>query len=265
MRDNFSVEYGKQPVSRSGDGAENCPQSKWAYFKQLLFLKDVVTPRATSGSLRSLLATPPVETVVDDTCRPTIAIDVAEEPSTQEVFSQDASLEAWDARNQSEYPTDTHVSQESQEGLNACITSSSLSEAHPDPKPRKRKQPGQEQFYQTLIELEKQKVVYLNNKQSKKTQEGEDTDLMFFKTLLPHVKLIPTHKKLRFQSRIQAVVDEFAYPEQRQLDEEIYSTRKEPTHAYQTYSTIPSTSSAVHLHSPPALEPAHQQPLQRPW
>lgn len=55
MRDYFTIEYSKRPVERSGDGADNQQTgSKWQYFKQLLFLKDIVAPRMSSSSLGSL-------------------------------------------------------------------------------------------------------------------------------------------------------------------------------------------------------------------
>ncbi|GFS23564.1 transcription factor Adf-1 [Elysia marginata] len=55
LRDNFSIKYSKRPVSRSGDGADNLPASKWQYFQQLLFLKDVISPRSCTGSLTASL------------------------------------------------------------------------------------------------------------------------------------------------------------------------------------------------------------------
>ncbi|GFO30196.1 transcription factor adf-1 [Plakobranchus ocellatus] len=226
LRDNFAVEYGKRPISRSGDSGDNCPQPKWAYYKQLLFLKDVVTPRASSGSLRSFMATSPAETVAEENTVISVETDVASEPVYSEV-SQEASPEAWNTFEQIVDSRDTSVGSESQEteeglGRRNFAAGSSVAQSTPS-RPRKRKQPGQEDYFQTLIELEKQKVGFLNEKQSKKIQEGDDADLMFFKSLLPHVKRIPPYKKLRFQSRIQAVVEEFAYPEQGPLDEEIYS------------------------------------------
>lgn len=45
MRDQFAVELGKRPKARIGAG------SKWQYFSQLLFLKDVVKARPFSGNL----------------------------------------------------------------------------------------------------------------------------------------------------------------------------------------------------------------------
>lgn len=50
MRDQFAVELGKLSQSRSGDEASSS-YPKWYYFKVLLFLKDVVTPRVSTRNL----------------------------------------------------------------------------------------------------------------------------------------------------------------------------------------------------------------------
>jgi hypothetical protein len=44
-----------------------------------------------------------------------------------------------------------------------------------------------------------------------KNRQPENEDLLFFRSLLPHVNNIPANMKLRFRNRIQQVVDEFAY------------------------------------------------------
>ena len=56
LRDQFAIEWGKLPPARSGDSAEDTQLPKWQYFKSLLFLKDIVTPRTTKGPLKLLLA-----------------------------------------------------------------------------------------------------------------------------------------------------------------------------------------------------------------
>jgi len=45
-----------------------------------------------------------------------------------------------------------------------------------------------------------------------KNRQPENEDLLFFRSLLPHVNNIPANMKLRFRNRIQQVVDEFPYP-----------------------------------------------------
>jgi len=45
-----------------------------------------------------------------------------------------------------------------------------------------------------------------------KNRQPENKDLLFFRSLLPHINNIPANMKLCFRNRIQQVVDEFAYP-----------------------------------------------------
>jgi hypothetical protein len=77
--------------------------------------------------------------------------------------------------------------------------------------PRKKKRNGVNTKYnKTIIETEKQKAKFLE--EAIKNRKPEHEDLLFSRSLLPHVKNIPAHMKIRFRNRIQQVVDEFAYP-----------------------------------------------------
>lgn len=51
MRDQFVIEHGKIRVPRSGDGASTSYEPKWPYYKSLLFLKDIIKARKSSGKL----------------------------------------------------------------------------------------------------------------------------------------------------------------------------------------------------------------------
>jgi len=77
--------------------------------------------------------------------------------------------------------------------------------------PGKRKRNGVYSKYdETIIAIEKQKAKFLE--EAIKNRQPENKDLLFFHSLLPHVNNIPANMKLRFISRIQQVVDRFAYP-----------------------------------------------------
>ena len=51
LRDQFAVEFGKVQPLRSGQAA-HAETSKWQHFAALMFLKDIVKPRMSSGNLR---------------------------------------------------------------------------------------------------------------------------------------------------------------------------------------------------------------------
>jgi hypothetical protein len=77
--------------------------------------------------------------------------------------------------------------------------------------PRKRKRNGVNAKYsETIIAIEKQKAKF--SEEAMKNSQPENEDLLFFRSLLPHVSIIPANMKLRFRNRIQQVVDKFAYP-----------------------------------------------------
>ena len=53
FRDQFSVEFGKIKPSRSGDPGVESYEPRWPHYRLLLFLKDIVKPRASSSNLTS--------------------------------------------------------------------------------------------------------------------------------------------------------------------------------------------------------------------
>ncbi|GFO04979.1 hypothetical protein PoB_003148400 [Plakobranchus ocellatus] len=70
----------------------------------------------------------------------------ASEPVYSEV-SQEASPEAWETLEQIDDPRDTSKSQVTEEWLDRRNFTAGTSVARPNPRPRKRKQPGQEENY----------------------------------------------------------------------------------------------------------------------
>jgi hypothetical protein len=102
--------------------------------------------------------------------------------------------------------------------------------------PRKRKRIGiNAKYNETIIAIEKQKAKFLE--EAIKNRQPENEDLLFFLSLLPHVKNIPANMNLRFRNRIQQVVDEFAYPL-------ASSTFQHCPSALSSSSSSPSASSA---------------------
>jgi hypothetical protein len=76
--------------------------------------------------------------------------------------------------------------------------------------PRKRKRNGVNvKHNETIIAIEKQKAKFL---EAMKNRQPENEDLLFFRSLLSHVRNIPANMNLRFRNQIQQVVDEFPYP-----------------------------------------------------
>ncbi|MPC54462.1 hypothetical protein E2C01_048379 [Portunus trituberculatus] len=67
-------------------------------------------------------------------------------------------------------------------------------------------------YNHSILDIEQQRIKYLKEKINHKEDKEDDEDQMFFKSLLPHVKRIPAVQKLTFRSRLQELVQQFAYP-----------------------------------------------------
>jgi len=83
-----------------------------------------------------------------------------------------------------------------------------------------------------------------------KNRQPENEDLLFFRSLLPHVSNIPANMKLRFKNRTQQVVDEFAYsPASSTFQPCPFSLSSSSPSASSTFNSLSSERVA----SPPAM------------
>lgn len=169
LRDQFSVEYSKIKTPRSGDAAETATEPKWPYFKQMLFLKDIVTPRVSSSNLKPKAPTMTDKRKVE---RENHVSQFADEQETDDVDL-----------NVSETETSTGNVTETQHVEFNEPTSPTASQ------PRKRKRVTL--YNEKILQLEQQKI---NTIQSALQKEPDNDDIMFFKSLLPFVSKIPTEK-----------------------------------------------------------------------
>lgn len=55
-----------------------------------------------------------------------------------------------------------------------------------------------------------EKILFLEPQVRAKQREPESDDMMFFKSVLPFVRNIPSNRKLRFRSKILELVEEFS-------------------------------------------------------
>lgn len=186
LRDQFSVECSKLKPSKSGDAANTTNEPKWPYYKQLLFLKDIVKPRASSSNLKP---------------RVLVAIEDGEEDQRHEEAEGDAVTE------QNIAPDDAGTMQNAPaENANPPTEAAEENRANQQ---KKRKRVATNALYNAqILQLEQQKIKTIENAFQR---EPESDDLLFFKSLLPFVSKIPIERKLRFRSRIQEVVEQFSY------------------------------------------------------
>ncbi|GFN87342.1 transcription factor adf-1 [Plakobranchus ocellatus] len=191
----------------TGDGAEESTQtSKWQYYQQMLFLKDIVAPRRCQSSLDSIVS------------------DVDSQSHNQFTI-----LEPAPESNNEHYD------------IPASSSAASPSECQLGPSPtpqargKKRKStagPGV-LYQQKLLDLEEKKLE-LSTQRNEKNDESDD-DLLFLKSLLPYIKRIPAERKLSFRSGIQRVVEDFAFGGQHTSDFRVSNTEM-----YQQQTPLPS-------------------------
>mgnify|MGYP000701668958 CR=1 FL=1 len=212
------------PLSRSGD-AGNTYTSKWPYFNLMLFLKDVVRPRSSSGNL-SKASIPHDVNKLDDTQFTTL--DPAD-PSTAT-------------------PPPLSPQQETSENYGQENQTPPAQECSYIQTKKKRQRPTQT-FNEALLEIERKKLEYITEKSEHKRQkenESEDDEhLHFFKSLLPHVRKIPQSKQLSFRNRVQELVEQYAYQQH-------FSSPNTP---YSSHSTLTTIS-----HDTPELPDPYQSP-----
>ncbi|CAH1990964.1 unnamed protein product [Acanthoscelides obtectus] len=181
LRDQFSVELGKLPPPRSGDAAEDLPTSKWPYFTQLLFLKDVIKPRAASGNLSMMQSAQSTQ-------------------ETEEIQSSNENSDNEESSRESEgcVVPPTPISRKTNP-TSASITA------------QRKRRTATDAYQESMLEIEKRKVEYLENKAKRGCSDQDDEHMSFFKSLLPHVRQIPANRILCFRSRVQELVDQFSY------------------------------------------------------
>lgn len=148
LRDYFALEYSRRPVARSGDGADNQSVSKWQYFKQLLFLKDVITPRASFDSLQAS-STNSQESSAE--CEAT-------ERQDEQIPSSVADFQ--DQPQESTGPSTSQVAGTSSEKRNEV---------------RKRKREKADNYKELLVDIEERKLQYLKEVNKSETLQTMTT------------------------------------------------------------------------------------------
>lgn len=198
LRDYFATEYNKRPVPRSGDAGSNRPQSKWQFFNQLIFLKDIVAPRTSFDSLD-------LDNLEGNQPSPGIADDSATEVDTQGSNVESQGPDTFDDPTALEAPEPGPL-QEFSPGA------SSSKRTNTTARPPKKRSRDSSDSYRELIDIEERKLQYLSQKRENADQTN-DADFLFLKSLHPYMKMVPEHLKLSVRNRLQSVLEEFVYPQ----------------------------------------------------
>lgn len=169
LRDQFAVEVGKIPPSHSGDAGDSASTSKWPHFQALLFLKDIVRPRFSTGNL--VTATEP-EIHPTSSGEAEAPADDVEDSSHVSEYTDTTSYQA-EEKEIVEEDTANYVRQSSSPTVQSIQGS-------------KRKRGSNETFNNALLNLERQKVQYLQEKSSRQ-RDIDDEDLFFFSKACFHM------------------------------------------------------------------------------
>lgn len=197
LRDQFGTELSKLTRPRSGSGVGAIAKSKWQYFDQLSFLRDVVQCRQSSGNLKQPTQSSETVSILPETREFYEEPTDPKEPTEEESTTQNC--------------REGEVMETTFKPINVEPQTHSQRLVHVNPMPgssRKRARP--DEFNKSILELEQRKVDLLAQKISNRNCE-EDENLLFFKSLLPHVRKICPGKMLSFRNKIQEVVQEYAY------------------------------------------------------
>jgi hypothetical protein len=204
LRDQFCVEFGKSKSPHSGDAGGESYEPKWPHYRSLLFLKDVVKPRSSPSNLKSDKSAPTQSNPISPNDK---AVDSVQPGDSGGHDDRDDSV-AFSEKDNDDLRFTQFGTQEENQGDGEVI-SQERSLVHDNP--LKRKRIGVNAKYsETIAAIETQKANFLE--EAMKNRQHENEDLLFFRSLLPHVNKIPANMKLRFRNRIQQVVDEFACP-----------------------------------------------------
>lgn len=223
LRDNFRREFAKLQNSRSGDAGGASKKPKWAYFDIMLFLRDTIISRSTSGNIA----------VPGDT--------------------EDTN----DANENSDDDTHTETYDDSQEGLQGNEEISNENSAFRTPIADKRinehrsrlqkNKPNKESIQEQLLRIEQKKLETFSKLSSAKSNDNDDSDYHFLMSLLPLMKQLTPLKNMQMRLNIQQLfVNELmniqpGYGQHTNIPlQTVYVPQVSPCESYTSESTIGS-------------------------
>lgn len=183
LRDTFRVILAKCKGAPSGSSGDLCVQPTWPYYQQMLFLKDHMQHRPSSGSLQKSTK---------------VSISAARSHANSEVADM-LDIEILDSSD-FDIPFSSFGSQED-------IESSTNEVFSPVPKKKNKKTHWTDQ----IVEIEQNKLEIFKERANAENEEN-DEDWHFFKSMMPHMKAIAPKEKLSCFIKIQQIIEQFAYP-----------------------------------------------------
>ncbi|KAG8274886.1 hypothetical protein J6590_098027 [Homalodisca vitripennis] len=196
---------------RSGSSADSVHKSNWPYFLMLDFLRTQFKTRPTSGNLMKKQKTnedQSVATICDDlsVSKHQLHVENTDEMYAERFSTQD---DIDINENGKRLNTDGNVSGKSPECPSSKIDNTVKEDlVHPN---TFNKRIVKNDHLKRLVQIEEKKMAILEQKRSRTAHEKSDDDMLFFESLLPHIKKIEGVNKLFFRNDIQNLVIKYAY------------------------------------------------------
>jgi hypothetical protein len=176
MRDQFSVEFGKIKPPRSGDSGGEPYEPKWPHYKSLLFLKDIVKPRASSSNIKLDKSAPmqPNPTPSNDE-----TVDSVQRGDLGDHDHRGDSV-AFNENDNEDLGFTHYSTHENQDDGEVNSQERSLVQDNP----RKRKRNGiNAKYNETIVAIDMQKAKFLE--EAMKNRQPKNEYLLFFRSLCP--------------------------------------------------------------------------------
>jgi len=243
LRDQYKKELKKVKKPKSGssqDGLEKY-HGKWSYFVSMQFMKDVETPRNTSGTF-------------SDDCDEDTELGHSDEQTNDSNEDQENednldketthSFEVLDPLlPQTEAQTNL-----TQSGRNSPISELNYSTNKSSGQKKMKKQQDEMCFEQQLLQLEKTKIEAFID--SSKNAVKDDEDMYFLKSIHPYFGNMTPLQKLRVRTQIQEVImRELSTPSSQPMNNNL-------TYPYQTFP--------IHMQPIQSSQPMPFQPIHHP-
>ncbi|KAG5891767.1 hypothetical protein JTB14_006955 [Gonioctena quinquepunctata] len=190
------MELSKLDQKRSGDGADDEPQSKWQYFKNMLFVRDQFAPRQTIGNIENATQySTGAEMDEDATLGPMNNND----HSQLEIETDDQSQLDFATGDQSQAEIVTEINQQS--------SSNNKKRSATDQSKSNKTNPPQKKIVkydaiQALMHIEKEKLQQFKQH----LEHKQDDDTYFLLSLLPYIQSLPVYRKMFLRSKILQLV-----------------------------------------------------------
>lgn len=173
IRDYYRAELKKVSSGRSGAGADDVTTSSWPLFSSLNYLKDTMQTRPRTTNL-----TPSTSNSVENVAQ-SASVDFSnfnvDENSGEEKLEDDNEIIRSKENNAREKPIHTNQME-------------------------KKRKTTMSNFRQELLNLEAKKIELLQS------EEKDDEDLMFLKSLLPDLKSLSRLQKMRTKIKFQEIL-----------------------------------------------------------